>query len=63
MIESVFTTLNVNDLTELWFGDEESVTLMPAPKVPTVVAVPEILPVLALSVNPAGKAPDATDQV
>ena len=31
--------------------------------VPDVVGVPEIVPVLALSVNPAGSVPELTDHV
>lgn len=63
VIESGATTLKVKDFVAVWFGEEESVTLMPADEVLTVVGVPEIVPVLGLSVKPAGKAPDAIDHV
>ncbi len=38
-------------------------TLIVKLKVPTVVGVPEITPVVALMVSPPGKAPALTDQV
>ena len=62
-IDSGAITLKVKDLSEVWFGEEESVTLMPADELPTVVGVPEMVPVAAFSVSPAGKAPDAIDHV
>ena len=41
----------------LWVGDSESVTLAVKLKVPAVVGVPVIAPVLVLRLSPGGKLP------
>ena len=44
-------------------GDWESLTCMVKLEVPAVIGVPEIIPLLAFSVKPAGKLPWMTLQV
>ncbi len=44
-------------------GELESASRTVKLLVPAVVGVPEMPPVLGLSVNPAGKVPEARDQV
>jgi hypothetical protein len=44
-------------------GVEESVTLTVKLDVPVVVGVPEITPVLGVSLSPAGRVPTEIDQV
>ena len=47
----------------IWMGIPESVTWALKVKVPAVVGVPEMAPVLLLRVRPGGKEPLAIDQL
>jgi hypothetical protein len=53
----------VNDFVADICGEDVSVTLTVKVDDPAVVGVPEIFPVVVVSVNPAGKVPDEMDQV
>ena len=53
----------VNDLVADICGVEVSVTFIVKVDDPAVVGVPEIFPVVVVSVNPAGKVPDEIDHV
>jgi len=50
-------------LVAVWAGELESVTMAVKLKVPAVVGVPEMAPVLALRVRPGGRVPVEIDQV
>lgn len=51
----------VKDLANV--GLDESLAVIETEKVPPIVGVPEMMPVLAASVSPAGSLPLVTDQV
>jgi hypothetical protein len=56
------TTIEVaTDL--VWTGEPLSLTVAVKLEVPLVVGVPEMMPVVAAKVSPAGRLPEVIDQV
>jgi hypothetical protein len=53
----------LNDLVAVSFGEDESAACTVKLEVPAVVGFPEIAPVLAFRLRPAGKLPDVTLQL
>ena len=47
----------------VWTGEPASLTVTPMEKLPLTVGVPEINPVVADRLSPAGRAPEEIDQV
>jgi hypothetical protein len=62
-IAKVLATCSVRDFVSVWNGEDRSFTFTVNVLLPGAVGVPEITPVLASSVSPAGNAPEVTDQV
>jgi hypothetical protein len=61
--DSGAATFSVIDFEAVRAGDAASSTFSVNTNVPDAVGVPEIAPVLAVSVTPAGSAPDVIDHV
>lgn len=59
VVEMVMLSAFVADIC----GEDVSVTLTVKDEVPDAVGVPEMTPVLAASVKPAGRVPESMDQV
>lgn len=47
----------------VWDGEPASLTVAPMVKLPLAVGVPEMTPLFADRVSPAGRAPEVIDQV
>jgi hypothetical protein len=62
-VTGVAVTESVTVAVADWGAEPESDTAMPKEKVPLIVGVPEMTPVLAARLSPAGSWPDARLQL